>query len=107
MQITCFELRKEITAVYFSNLLFPVDSLSKPEWTKTDNKLFKDFFFPNNGSWKVDDVMYNEPLAKTLEEIALQGADVFYHGSLAQQLAKEVIFLCCHILVYIFYISMA
>ncbi|MEH6625535.1 MAG: gamma-glutamyltransferase [Motiliproteus sp.] len=50
----------------------------------------RDYFFPAGKSVKAGSLLRNEPLAKTFEAIAKQGADYFYQGPLAARISARV-----------------
>jgi gamma-glutamyltranspeptidase/glutathione hydrolase len=48
------------------------------------------YFYSNGKPWPVGHLLKNPALAATLREIAAGGADVFYHGAIARDIAAKV-----------------
>lgn len=63
------------------------------EWVKTlkDDPVAASFFYgPDGKAWPVGHVLKNPAFAQTLREIAAGGADAFYLGRIAQDIAAKV-----------------
>jgi len=75
---------------------FPVSPLTARAWKRAERALdqagseyeyFKSVYFSGGGAPKAGEIWHNPDLAASLEQIASQGADWFYHGEFAGKLA--------------------
>jgi gamma-glutamyltranspeptidase/glutathione hydrolase len=67
------------------------DSLNRAITAQKNNALFqKTFAKPDGSSWRAGDRLVQPLLAETLQRIAESGPDVFYTGSIADQIVSEM-----------------
>lgn len=74
---------------------FGVHETVAGDWEAAARKLARDpaaakTFLPNGRAPRVGEIFQNENLAKSLEQIAVGGRDVFYKGAIAQAIAADM-----------------
>src|SRR5699024_8057456 len=47
-------------------------------------------FYPNNKALKIGEIIKQQELAKTLENIAVHGSDIFYKGYIAEEISTAI-----------------
>ena len=51
---------------------------------------FRDVFLTDNRTFEAGDVIRQEKLARTMEDLAAQGAQAFYDGALSQDIIDDI-----------------
>jgi gamma-glutamyltranspeptidase/glutathione hydrolase len=82
-------------AIRYARDGFPVSEIIAGGWREAEKKLVEDpaaaaVFLPNNGAPRVGEIFRNPDLARTLEQIAAGGADVFYKGPIGAAIAADI-----------------
>lgn len=82
-------------AIKYARDGFPVAELMANEWSDNEKTLAADkhtadTFLPNGKPMKQGDVFANPRLARSLEQIAKDGRDAFYKGSIARAIVADI-----------------
>ena len=82
-------------AIRYARDGYPVSEIIAEQWQAAEKKLSQDpaaaaVFLPNGHAPKPGDVFRNPDLARTLEQVARGGRDVFYKGAIANAIADDM-----------------
>jgi gamma-glutamyltranspeptidase/glutathione hydrolase len=82
-------------AIRYARDGYPVAEMVADEWEGGARKMAQDpasaaVFLPNGRAPKTGEVFRNPDLAKTLEQVAKGGRDVFYKGAIAKAIASDI-----------------
>ena len=82
-------------AIRYARDGYPVAEMVADEWEGGARKMAQDpasaaVFLPNGRAPKTGEVFRNPDLAKTLEQVAKGGRDVFYKGAIAKAIAADI-----------------
>jgi gamma-glutamyltranspeptidase / glutathione hydrolase len=82
-------------AIRYARDGYPVSEIIAEQWQAAEKKLSQDpaaaaVFLPDGHAPKPGDVFRNPDLARTLEQVARGGRDVFYKGAIANAIADDM-----------------
>ena len=82
-------------AIRYARDGYPVSEIIADQWQDAEKKLSQDaaaaaVFLPNGHAPKPGEIFRNPDLARTLEQVARGGRDVFYKGAIAKAIADDM-----------------